>query len=90
MSFGSPLVALSDGNAMPQLGLGVWQATDEEAKACRQHLDNGWIVIPKSVRPARIRSNFEVFGFHLDAGDVEAIGRMEKGWRLGPDPETFG
>ena len=29
----APLIELNDGNSIPQLGLGVWQLTDEEATA---------------------------------------------------------
>lgn len=39
----------------------------------RWHLDNGLIVIPKSVNPGRLAENFDVFGFNLDAGDLRAI-----------------
>jgi diketogulonate reductase-like aldo/keto reductase len=39
----------------------------------RWHLQHGTVVIPKSVRPARIRSNADVGGFDLTADDMEAI-----------------
>lgn len=55
----------------------------------RWHLDNGLIVIPKSVTPARIRANFDVFDFQLDAEDLAAIAALDQGKRLGPDPEAF-
>ncbi|MFE5329071.1 aldo/keto reductase [Embleya sp. NPDC056575] len=53
----------------------------------RWHLHLGNIVIPKSVTPARIRENFEVFDFDLDAAELDAIGRLDRGERLGPDPD---
>jgi len=55
----------------------------------RWHLQLGNIVIPKSVTPARIRENFDVFSFDLSAEDLSAIADLETGRRIGPDPATF-
>jgi diketogulonate reductase-like aldo/keto reductase len=57
----------------------------------RWHLQLGNVVIPKSVTPSRIRENFDVFGFELDADDLAAIGGLDEGaeGRIGPDPNTF-
>ncbi|MEV0250463.1 aldo/keto reductase [Nocardia sp. NPDC050712] len=55
----------------------------------RWHLQRGIIVIPKSVTPARIASNFDVFGFELNEGQLSAIDSMDTGARIGPDPDTF-
>ncbi|MGP6379761.1 2,5-didehydrogluconate reductase DkgA [Yersinia bercovieri] len=56
----------------------------------RWHLDCGLIVIPKSVTPARIRENFEVFDFKLHKDELTAISKLDSGKRLGPDPDVFG
>ncbi|MED5811861.1 aldo/keto reductase [Mycolicibacterium sp. 050232] len=55
----------------------------------RWHIHLGNIVIPKSVNPARIVSNFDVFDFDLDESDMSAIATLETETRLGPDPRTF-
>jgi 2,5-diketo-D-gluconate reductase A len=55
----------------------------------RWHLENGLLVIPKSVNPERIHSNISVFDFSLDQEDLAAIATLERGLRIGPDPETF-
>jgi len=55
----------------------------------RWHLQLGNIVIPKSVNPTRIASNFDVFDFELSADDMASISSLDDGTRLGPDPRTF-
>jgi 2,5-diketo-D-gluconate reductase A len=39
----------------------------------RWHVDHGFVVIPKSSKPARIAANFDVFGFALTAAEVARI-----------------
>jgi len=56
----------------------------------RWHLDSGLIVIPKSATPARIRENFAVLDFGLDAEDMRLIEKLDdRSGRIGPDPEVF-
>ncbi|MES2340207.1 MAG: aldo/keto reductase [Pseudomonadota bacterium] len=57
----------------------------------RWHVDLGLTVIPKSVTPARIVANFQVFDFALDAEDLKAIAGLQAAdGRIGPDPNAFG
>ncbi|MFD7070507.1 aldo/keto reductase [Streptomyces sp. NPDC059913] len=55
----------------------------------RWHLQLGNIVIPKSVTPARIRQNLDVFDFTLTDDDMAAIAATDRGLRTGPDPDEF-
>lgn len=55
----------------------------------RWHIQLGNIVIPKSVNPDRIASNFNVFDFELSEADIASIATLDNGTRLGPDPRTF-
>ena len=55
----------------------------------RWQIQLGNVVLPKSVTPARIRSNMDVFGFSLDAEDLALIDSLASGQRTGPDPDVF-
>lgn len=55
----------------------------------RWHLQNDVIIIPKSVTPARITENMELFDFELSQEEMELINTLNKDERFGPDPENF-
>jgi 2,5-diketo-D-gluconate reductase A len=57
----------------------------------RWHIQRGDIVFPKSVTPARMRENFELFDFELGSEDMEAISTLDRGedGRTGPHPDKF-
>lgn len=55
----------------------------------RWHVQHGTVVIPKSVTPARIASNLQVFGFELTADQMAQIDGLDAGGRIGPDPDAF-
>jgi 2,5-diketo-D-gluconate reductase A len=55
----------------------------------RWHIERGDIIFPKSVTPARISENIDIFDFELSGEDVEAISALNRDERTGPDPDTF-
>jgi 2,5-diketo-D-gluconate reductase A len=55
----------------------------------RWHVQQGRIVIPKSVTPSRIRENLRIFDFELTAGELAAIDALESDGRTGPHPDHF-
>ena len=55
----------------------------------RWMLDRGVIVIPKSVRQERIQENGDLFDFALAADHVERLNALDRGERVGPNPDEF-
>jgi 2,5-diketo-D-gluconate reductase A len=55
----------------------------------RWHIERGDIVFPKSVTPARIAENIDIFDLELSPEDVETISALNRNERTGPDPDTF-
>ena len=55
----------------------------------RWQIERGDIVFPKSVTPARIRENIDIFDFELSGEDVEAISALNRNERSGADPDKF-
>jgi diketogulonate reductase-like aldo/keto reductase len=55
----------------------------------RWHVQQGRIVIPKSVTPERIAANLDLFSFTLDDDELAAIDRLDSGARIGGDPAVF-
>ena len=55
----------------------------------RWAVQKGYPVLPKSTNPDRIRKNADIFGFDIDADDMAAIEKMDRGdgvaWAMG-DP----
>ena len=62
------------------------------AQICiRWSLQRGYLPLPKSVTPSRIRENTQVFDFELDSSDVQLIADLKGcvGYSSDPDTTTF-
>ncbi|WP_225800991.1 aldo/keto reductase [Streptomyces sp. NK15101] len=55
----------------------------------RWHLQLGNIVIPKSVTPARIRENSDVFDFALTDEEMRSVAALDRDLRTGPHPDDL-
>lgn len=54
----------------------------------RWHLQRGIIVFPKTTSRERMASNFDVFGFELSEAELAGIDALDRGLRVGADPDT--
>lgn len=72
------------------VGLGQKYAKTPAQIVLRWHIELGNIVFPKSVTPARISENIDVFDFELAPVDMTTIAELDTGTRMGPDPDDFG
>lgn len=57
--------------------------------AIRWSLQRGYLPLPKSVTPERIRENADVFDFELEAADVELIANLKGCVGYSTDPDTI-
>lgn len=55
----------------------------------RWDIQHGVVTIPKSVTPARIAENADVFDFELSADEMALIDDLNRDHRFGADPEKF-
>jgi diketogulonate reductase-like aldo/keto reductase len=55
----------------------------------RWNIQMGIITIPKSANIDRIKSNLEIFDFELSKEDMLSINKLDRGYRVGPDPNNF-
>lgn len=59
----------------------------------RWGVQQGFAVLPKSLNPDRMRQNIDIFGFEIEAGDMDRIREMDRGdgvaWASG-DPRYLG
>jgi diketogulonate reductase-like aldo/keto reductase len=74
----------------PQLALiGAAHRVAVAQVVLRWMLQRGVVTIPKSVTPSRMAENADLYGFELTADEMAAIDAMDRGDRVGPDPDNF-
>jgi diketogulonate reductase-like aldo/keto reductase len=49
-------------------------------------IEQGAVPLPKSVTPARMQENIDVFDFELSAQDMKELGRLNRNYRTAWDP----
>lgn len=54
----------------------------------RWHIQEGFVVIPKSTNPEHMKENMEIFDFSLTNTEMEIIRAMDQNRYLGGDPEA--
>jgi 2,5-diketo-D-gluconate reductase A len=86
----APLARGGELLADPEIGTIAERAGKTPAQVVlRWHIERGDIVFPKSVTPARIRENFDIFDFELSSEEVATITALNRNERTGPDPDKF-
>lgn len=55
----------------------------------RWDLQKGVVTIPKSSKKERIMANADIFDFELSSKDIAYLDSLDRGERIGPDPNNF-
>ena len=85
----SPLMQAKEALAHPVIaGLAEKYGKTPAQVILRWHVQSGFIVIPKSVTAERIRENIALFDFALTEDDMRATEGLDRGQRIGADPDT--
>jgi diketogulonate reductase-like aldo/keto reductase len=58
--------------------------------AIRWILQRGVTTIPKSIHERRIAENRDIYDFELNGTEMAIIESLDRGERIGPDPDRFG
>ncbi len=85
----SPLMQGRVGEEPALVRIGQKHGKSPAQVALRWGLQRQVVVIPKSVRRARIAENAALFDFELSADEVATIDRCDRHQRLGADPNDF-
>ncbi|USQ80650.1 aldo/keto reductase [Ornithinimicrobium faecis] len=84
----SPLGQGKDLDAAAVTGVAERLGVTPAQVVLRWHVQQGTIVIPKSVTPERIVSNLDLFSFELTDEDMGAISALDTDEHIGADPAT--
>ncbi|MFD1505979.1 aldo/keto reductase [Georgenia yuyongxinii] len=82
----SPLGQGADLHAAPVTRIAAAHGVTPAQVVLRWHVQQGRIVIPKSVTAERIAANIDLFGFALTDEEVAAITALDSAARIGADP----
>jgi 2,5-diketo-D-gluconate reductase A len=85
----SPLGQGSDLDSDTVLGLARKYGKTPAQVVLKWHMQSGYVAIPKSVTPQRVRENIDLFDFSLDPSELTAVDALESGLRSGGDPAVF-
>jgi 2,5-diketo-D-gluconate reductase A len=82
---------LGQGNLVDEVGVTAIAESHGKSLAqviLRWHLQQGNVVIPKSNRRERMAENIDVFDFELTDAELGIISALDRGGRLGSDPDV--
>jgi len=71
----------------PAVEIGAKYGKSAVQVVLRWEVQQGVVVIPKSVHKERIESNAQIFDFELSAEDMAALDALNTGERIGPHPD---
>ncbi|KAI9826651.1 MAG: hypothetical protein M1832_006247 [Thelocarpon impressellum] len=77
----SPLVRNRRADDATLVALAEKYATSTPQLLIRYALQKGWVPLPKSDTPARIAANADVYGFAIEAGDMDTLDALDEGSR---------
>ena len=77
---------------LPEIAPKLQTVADKHGKSVAQvilrwQFQSGWVLIPKSVNPVRVRENSEIFDFELDSTDISVIESLDAGKKFLPPPD---
>lgn len=80
-------------NASPIRAMAARHGVSEAQILLRWGIQLGYPVLPKSLKPERMRQNIDIFAFALDEDDLDQLARLDRGggvaWTTG-DPRELG
>lgn len=75
----SPLVRNQKSNNETLVALAKKYGKSPQQVLIRYSLQKGWVTLPKSDNPERIKANGDVFDFDISAEDMQALDDLDEG-----------